>query len=562
MSAAIPYSPCPHWTSPMTRTLEVTFHGAARTVTGSCTEVCCGGTRLLVDCGLFQGSRALETLNHAPWSFAPADIAAVILTHAHIDHSGLLPRLVAEGFAGPIWCTSATRDLLGAMLPDAARIQIGEAERRNRRADRADEPAIAPLYTEADAERAIAQVRCVEIGTAFEPAPSLQARLWNAGHILGSASLELRSDAVSMLFSGDLGPTNKTFHAPPLGPVGIDHVICESTYGDRDREALSSAARRAILKQEVDRAIARGGNLVIPVFAVERTQELLYDLSVLLDAHEIGDRPVFIDSPLASRVTHIFAKHRDALADTGASPLFRHDAFHFVESTAESIRLNSLTGVIILAASGMCEAGRIRHHLAHNLPRSDATILFVGFQAAGSLGRTLRDGARRVRISGQDIAVRATIRAIDCYSAHADQSDLLAWIAARQPIAGTLFLDHGEPGAIQALTDRVGATVGDVVQPQIGECYRLEQARAAVRIGTGVPGIEEATGRDWQNDYAAFAVALKARLRDIRGERARREALARMQHVLDGYRIAHPRGGARSAQQRKSRQHGHRHAGK
>lgn len=521
----------------MTDAIELTFHGAAQTVTGSCMEISWRGRRMLIDCGLFQGSRSLETLNREPFSFAPDKIDCVVLTHAHIDHSGLLPRLVAEGFAGPIWCTEPTRDLLTYMLPDAGRIQEGEAERRNRRADRADEPLVPPIYTEADSVRAVGQARPIALGEWFEPLHGLRARLWNAGHILGSASVELQAGGIGLLFSGDLGPANKAFHPDPDGPTRLDHIICESTYGDRDRPEITIEERRRSLEAEIKAALTRGGNLVVPVFAVERTQELLLDVASLINSGRLPYTPVFIDSPLASRATGVFARHGRDLEDMGSGEIFRHSAFHYVESAAESMRLNMISGAIIMAASGMCEAGRIRHHLIHNLPRRESTILFVGYQAQGSLGRTILEGAQRVRISGRDVAVRAQIRRIDSYSAHADRSDILAWIAARQPIGGSIFLTHGENGAIESLRRELQSqdAAATIVTPLIGERYTLAPATPAKRTVTGRIEAQRAVGRDWQNDYAAFAVNLKQELQKIRDESRRKEAIDRMRRILSDY---------------------------
>ena len=514
--------------------IELSFHGAAQTVTGSCMELSIRGKRLLVDCGLFQGSRSLEHLNREAFTFRPSAIDGVILTHAHIDHSGLLPRLVAEGFKGPVWCTEPTRDLLAYMLADSARIQAADTNRRNRRKDRADEKPFMPLYTEADAEAAVDLIETIELCDWFEPVPGVRARLWNAGHILGSTSVELRDDDISLLFSGDLGPDSKAFYPDPEGPTGIDHVICESTYGNRDRADPSMEARRALLEEEINQALAQGGNLVIPTFAVERTQELLLDIASLINAGRLRNPAVFIDSPLATRATSVFARHADGLEDLGDREIFRHPAFHFVENPQESMRINSMSGAIIMAASGMCEAGRIRHHLVHNLARSDSTVLFVGYQAEGSLGRTILEGAKRVRISGREIAVRANIRRIESYSAHADRSDLIAWVRDRAPIRGSLFLDHGEADAIRSLHDALAGEVAHIVTPAIGERYRLEPGKPAKRLTTGRTDITP--GRDWQNDYADFTVNLRRELQHIRDERQRREAIARMRRVLDDYR--------------------------
>jgi metallo-beta-lactamase family protein len=424
------------------------------------------------------------------------------------------------------------------MLPDAGRIQESEAERRNRRADRADEEPIEPIYTEADAMAACQQCRTVSVNTWFEPADGFRARLWNAGHILGSSSVELHVDGTSMFFSGDIGPAHKIFHPDPEGPSGLDHVVCESTYGDRVRDDVTIDERRTILQSEIEAALTRGGNLVIPVFALERTQELLVDIAALINSRRIKHTYVFIDSPLATRATSVFAKYSRELEDLGSSEVFQHPAFQYVEDVSQSIRLNSLSGAIILAASGMCEAGRIRHHLKHNLPRRDSTVLFVGYQAAGTLGRAILDGESRVRISGADVAVRAQIRHIDSYSAHGDRDDILAWLAARQPIEGTIFLTHGEADAIEALRRELQSkeSATTIVTSAIGERYTLTHGAPAKRVQTGRTDLQDVIGGDWQNDYASFAVNLKRELKAIDDQRERREAIERMREVLNSYR--------------------------
>lgn len=522
---------------PVSNEPRITFHGAAGTVTGSCMELQYGGHTILIDCGLFQGSRTLEMLNNEPFPFDVRNVAAVVLTHAHIDHSGLLPKLVAEGYRGPIYSTPGTRDLLYYMLSDAGRIQESEAARRNRRRDRRDEEPIEPTYTEEDSKAAYQQVEMVALNKWFEPASGFKARLWNAGHILGSASVELEVGSSRLLFSSDLGPDHKAFHADPEGPSGLDHVICESTYGDRVREDVTIEQRRTLLEAEIKAALTRGGNLVIPVFALERTQELLLDIAMLINTGRLAHPKVFIDSPLATRATEVFAKHAEELEDLGAGEIFRHPSFHYTASTMESMRLNDLSGAIIMAASGMCEAGRIRHHLRHNLARRESTILFVGFQAAGSLGRTILDGASRVRIWGQDVAVRAQIRRLDSYSAHGDQNDLQRWIRARRPIDGSLFLSHGEAGSIETFRRlmQTEEAAMSIITPRIGETYSLPARAPAKRLKTGDPELQAAVGRDWQNDYADFSVHLKKELRGIESATARREALARMSEILRSY---------------------------
>lgn len=511
---------------------SISIHGAGKTVTGSCYEIQAGGRHILIDCGLFQGSRTLESLNHAPFAFDPGTIDAVVLTHAHLDHSGLLPRLAAHGFTGTIWTTAPTADLLVPMLVDAARIQKQDTERRNRRPDRADDRAIEPIYTVADAEAALALVKPVPLATPFAPAPGFDAVLWNAGHILGSASVELRCAGVRMLFSGDVGPEHKAFHPDPAAPSGFDHVFCESTYGDRDRETVTIEERRALLEAEVRAALARGGNLVIPAFALERTQELLLDFARLINLGGLKEARVFIDSPLATRATAVFAKYGGKLEDLGSGEVFHHPAFHFVEDVAASRRLGEVSGAIIIAGSGMCEGGRIRHHLLANLARADSTVLFVGFQAEGTLGRIITDGAKRVRISGRDVAVRAKVRQMECYSAHADRSELSAWIAARQPIAGSVFLTHGEGVAIESLRRLIEKSAPSVIAPEIGERYALDAQRPARRLTTGRTELYPAIGHDWQNDYAAFAVGLKRALQSLGSDTERREAIGRMRAIL------------------------------
>ncbi|WP_287003572.1 MBL fold metallo-hydrolase [Sphingobium sp.] len=499
-------------------------------------EVVLAERRLLIDCGLFQGSRTLEELNHRAFAFEPGTIDAVILTHAHIDHCGLLPKLVASGFTGKVWCTPPTRDLLAFLLPDAGRVQENDTARRNRRSDRAGEPPLEPIYTERDGSQAALRACDIPLETWFEPVPGIRARLWNAAHILGSASVELSVGGLRLLFSGDLGPEHKAFYPDPVAPAGFDHVICESTYGDQRHKQATIRQRRTLLQGEIKQAMALGGNLIIPVFALERTQELLLDIASLLNAGRLPRVPVYIDSPLAGKATEVFGRYAGGLEDMGQGRIFNHPSFHYVESSTDSIALNAVSGAIILAASGMCEGGRIRHHLWHNLARTESTILFVGFQAAGTLGRTILDGAKRIRISGRTTVVRARIRQIDSYAGHADREGLISWIEDRHPITGSLFLTHGEARTIESLRAELAArgAAHSIMSPDIGDCYHLARGSAATLIKGSGDEAREAIGSDWRNMCESLLANLKEDLKALPTSAARSAALQRMTDALAG----------------------------
>lgn len=525
----------------------LSFCGAAGTVTGSCYWMQTKRCQFLVDCGMFQGSKTLKELNYGAFPFDPAKIDFVLLTHAHTDHSGLVPKLVKQGFRGPIFATSGTFDLLTFMLPDSAYIQESEVERLNRRNVQRGRPEVEPMYRLDDVEAALKAFSTVPYETWREVGDGVRARFWNAGHILGSSSIELeiatglrRPRVLRLLFSGDIGPEHKLFHPDPDAPNNFDFVCCESTYGGRSRIDASPERRRRILEHEVSSALKRGGNLVIPAFAVERTQELLLDLSLLFDSGALPKVPVFLDSPLAIKATQVFVKNAGQLEDVARVPdLFRRPNIRFTESAEESRMIGRFNGgAVIIAGSGMCDAGRIRHHLKRNLWRGDATVLLVGYQAPGTLGSLLAQGVRAVKIHGEDVRVNATIRQIDVYSGHADGDQLLAWLKARLPVKSAIFLTHGEEEALNALRDGLeaaGVPGERIIVPQLDDVVDLSagEARVAFRPVPHRLPRELLRGRDWHNELAAFSLDLRERLEKAADDKARGVILRRVMRALE-----------------------------
>jgi len=527
-------------------TPELIFHGGAGTVTGSCYEIRHAAGSLMIDCGMFQGNKTVRALNYRDFPFDPAKIDALLVTHAHIDHTGLIAKLHKHGFKGRIHATAPTADLASFMLPDSGHIQESEVERLNRRNRRRGRPEVEPIYTRKDAEACLKQFDSVEMERWFEPMPGIKARYWNAGHILGSASIELKvgSEAdrpVHMLFSGDLGPDEKVFHLEPDAPAGFDYILCESTYGDREREDATVEERRAALKREILEAHEAGGNLLIPAFAVERTQELLHDIGVLMATGAIPERQVFLDSPLASNATKVFVEHAHTLDDIAMDEdeLFRNPNFSFTSSVEESKAINNVKeGAIIMAASGMCDAGRIRHHLRNNLYKKDATVLFVGYQAPGTLGSFILNGEEDVRIHGREVKVRARIRRIGNYSAHADQGELIDWVKERLPVQAGLFLTHGDDKAREVLKEhlaKAGVDADRIILPGLDERVSLtvdpkEKPLTVQDKRSRVAPADMAT--DWYNDYAALLLKLGRRLEEMEDVGDRRALLAKMHNVL------------------------------
>ncbi|MGF1476326.1 MAG: MBL fold metallo-hydrolase RNA specificity domain-containing protein [Geminicoccaceae bacterium] len=525
-------------------TAKLHFFVVAGTVTGSCYGLETATGWCMVDCGLFQGNRSIRELNYKPFPFDPGLIETLLLTHAHIDHVGLVPKLYANGFRGRILATAPTADLMSFMLPDSGNIQESEVERINRRNRRQGKPEIEPIYTLRDAEAVLELIEPVAMESWVDAIAGVRARYWNAGHILGSGSIELSVEdqggqTLQLLFSGDLGPDEKVFHERPDAPDGFDYIVCESTYGNRDRDDVTLEARRNRLKSEINRAHEAGGNLLIPAFAVERTQELLHDIGLLMARREIPERQVFLDSPLANRVTSVFVKHSGTLEDMelDEAELFSNPNFHFIKSVDESKALNKIrSGAIIIAASGMCDAGRIRHHLKHNLWQRDATVLMVGYQAPGTLGSLLMNGEKSVQIHGLEVAVNASIRSIGNYSAHADQAELLRWIEERLPARQGIFLTHGEDKARAALKERIagkGVDAARILMPQLDEAVDLVvgETPAPVKERKRIEPAQIET--DWYNDYASLLLELSRRLDAMDDPNARRELLWAMKAILD-----------------------------
>jgi metallo-beta-lactamase family protein len=441
--------------------MKISFHGADHDVTGSCHLVESGGSRVLIDCGLFQGGRELNAENATAFGFDATAIDHLLLTHAHLDHCGRIPLLAKRGFKGEIVSTGATRELARLVMLDSAHLQEEDSLRQSTKLARggANPSAAAPLYATLDAMHALGRFgRTAIYGTPFEIRPGLRATFFDAGHILGSASVLLECDeggtTKRIVFSGDLGHAGGPLLRAPQPPPAADAVVMETTYGDRlhsARDACVEELYAAILD-----TFGRGGNVVIPTFALERAQELLFFLNRGTATNQLPPAmQVYIDSPMAISATEIFSRHPEclkpeavALFHNGQDP-FHLPGLHFTREAADSVAINRIkNGAVIMAGSGMCTGGRIRHHLKHNLWRSESSVIFVGYAAAGTPARQIMDGAKSIRFFGEDIAVKAHVYSIGGFSAHADQNGLLAWRNAITNVT-TTFLVHGEIGTMQ-----------------------------------------------------------------------------------------------------------------
>ncbi len=461
--------------------MNLRFLGAARTVTGSCYLLTLPEARVLVDCGLVQGNGNSHDRNREPFAFDPGGIDVLFLTHAHLDHSGRIPRLVKEGFRGRIITTAATADLIGPMLMDSARIQEDDAERLSRRSLRKGGGPVEPLYTTEDVERVLPLIDRARYDEVRGVGRGIRCRFLDAGHILGSGSLAVWLDAdgkqKKIIFSGDIGKKGNPIINDPELCTGADCVVMESTYGDRLHKNDEDTAME--LAEAVRSTFDRGGNVVIPAFAIGRTQDVLYLLNRLVRAGKLPKLTVYIDSPLAEKATKVYLGHPECY-DEEAVRLLRSgrigDAItvRFSHSVQDSMAINRVRSrAVIVAGSGMCEGGRIRHHLKHNLWRSECSVIFVGYQAQGTVGRRIVDGAQEVSFWGEEIAVRARIWTIGGFSAHADQRELLAWLSAfrNRP---EVFVTHGEEQAALALADLIGKRYGFSAHvPSLGDGFDL-----------------------------------------------------------------------------------------
>jgi metallo-beta-lactamase family protein len=463
--------------------MKIAFHGADRTVTGSCHLIECGGKRILIDCGLYQGSREIDEENAEPFGFEPAEIDFLLLTHAHLDHCGRVPLLGRRGFQGEIITTPASRELARLIMLDAAHLEEEEADYRQRKASRhGNRPQdIQPLYTTLDALNVLDFFgRKAAYNRRLELTPGIHATFLDAGHILGSASiflqLEENGQRRSVLFSGDLGYSNRPILRNPSRPPHADVIVMETTYGDRRHKQLEPSIDE--LFAAINDTFQRGGNVIIPTFALERAQELLFCLREGVEAGKIPrSSPVFLDSPMAISATEIFKRHPECY-DKETSRLFEkgRDPFHlpglnYSRQASDSMAINRIHGgAIIMAGSGMCTGGRVRHHLKHNLWRRDSSVIFVGYAAENTLGRRIIDGARQVRIFAEEIPVRAKIHTIGGFSAHADQAELLAWYQQTGNPDMT-YLVHGEEDRMQSFAGHLKST--RVEMPETGAEFQL-----------------------------------------------------------------------------------------
>jgi len=468
--------------------MKIEFIGGARTVTGSSYIVKDDDFTIMVDCGMFQGKKELTDRNELNLIYAPKKIDCMVLTHAHIDHSGLIPKLVKEGFFGNIYTTKATADLCSVMLPDSAHIHEMDALWENKRNKKLGRPEVKPLYTSEDAEKSLDNFVPVNYGEIIQIHPRVEIRLRDAGHILGSAFIEMwieeNGEKTKIVFSGDLGPGGQAIIRDPEVLDDADYILIESTYGDR----LHKAKEDTYIEFEniLNNSINKDGNIIIPAFAIERTQEIIYTLNKLFNEKKIPSIPVYIDSPLAISATEIFRANRECfdketqeMIMSGDSPLdFPHLIFTKTKEESKALTKGA-KGSIIISASGMCTAGRVKFHLQSNLYDKASSVIFVGYQAEGTLGRRIIDGAEQVKIYGEDIAVNAHVYTLGGFSAHADQKSLLKWLSTNKNHKTKVFVVHGEEESSETFAKIISQELNlSSYVPQWGEIIDLETMRS------------------------------------------------------------------------------------
>ena len=522
--------------------MRISFHGAAGCVTGSNHLVETSDCRFLVDCGMFQGNKTLKENNYSKFAYDPATIDFVLVTHAHIDHIGLLPKLVKHGFKGPIYATEPTVDLLRHLLPDSAHIQEIEVLQKNRRGERKGQAIIEPIYNEEDAQNAIKLLKGLKNYTSFSPAKGCRVTYHNAGHVLGSAFIEIELEEAGqkrkIVFSGDLGEDDHPIVNDPDRFKSADFLVVESTYGNRNRDKVSKEDRLARLAEVFREAEKRGGKIIIPAFALERTQDMLHDILILKERGAISRIPVVVDSPLAKEITQVFVKYPECYDEDARQVmkkmgnLFDHPDFRFTSGVEESKALNEQNNLVIMSASGMCDAGRIKHHLKHNLWNPANTVIFVGYQAEGTLGRLLIDGEKTVRIHGEEVTVNACIEQIYGYSGHADQNGLLNWLSAVDEVRRQVFVVHGEPESADEFALLLNQKRNfNAIAPRMGEAFDLlAVTEAAPARPAQVAKVAEARAtvpsRDSYNLYADLMLKLADFMRSCRNEEERRDKIA------------------------------------
>ena len=461
---------------------KITFLGAVGEVTGSNYLLESNGSKVLVDCGLHQGLDA-DRLNAEALAFNPADVDAVILTHAHIDHSGRLPQLVKQGFKGKIWATDPTIDLVSVLLYDTARLMAEEAEWKTRKNARKGLPAVKPSYNEKDVDETLKRFEYIHYDDRVDIVPGVSARYRDAGHIVGASMVEVwlgapgKEDPVKVVFSGDMGPRETVIEKPPTVIEEADYVLIESTYGDRNHRSLEETRRE--FRTELEKAVRAGGKILIPTFVVDRAQRVLYEILRLQRTKGFPKTPpIYFDSPMGAKATQIYEKYMNLLsremqdyARIGESP-FAPEGLSYTGGVADSRAINEMDRAIVLAGSGMCTGGRIVHHLKHNLWSEKCHVFFVGYQAKGTLGRRLVDGEKNVRIAGEDVMVNARLHTIGGFSAHGDRDDLLGW-ASHFGRRTAFFVTHGEPRASESLTEGLRNLGYTATAPGVGMTFDL-----------------------------------------------------------------------------------------